>query len=522
MDRPGFSRGFLITVLFIAGAARDGWGEAAVPLAPGVNAGNFAITPDGSHVVFESYQETGNVLYGARTDGGGAVTLSLGSGSAFLFNSKFTPDSSKIVFNSNEFPGGEWHVATYSNRVDGIGGPVLLNMSKVYDDDSSQYNLAISPDSGRVAIRADQGDYDFDLLSRPVNGSLAAIPLNENGHGGGFGEGVQYNWTAAGNRMVFAAPPAGGGANNLYSRLFDGSLPAVQLSPEGRTFVDYVVSGDGSRVALTATGTGGRGLYSRAVDGGPLTILAGEDDHPQAFIGLWIDPHGQHVVFNTDLHLSTVPADGSAEPKSLSPYPAGQDVQVAISPTGGKVALLSRPGGSGPLELFVSDIDGSSAPKKLNLPLPVGGSIDYLAFAPDGQHLIYFGDQVTDGVEEMFSVPVDGSALPVKLGPAGAFAVSHDGKTVFTVSGGGPFMWQAINATPIDGGEPVQIANNPFATGGIYRWELTPDDSMLIFTADNAGGTSEIFAVAIPEPGGMAMVMLGAIVLTRRLARRWI
>jgi Tol biopolymer transport system component len=248
---------------------------------------------------------------------------------------------------------------------------VQLNNSKVFDDDPSQYTLAVSPDGQRLAIRADQGDYDFDLLSRPINASQPAIALNENPHTGGFGDGVGNIWFAAGNRVVFST--RGGDESGLFSRVIDGSLPAVQLDPPGKTVRSFIVSGDGSKVVLTADGGFGRALYSASINGGAPTMLTGDDDNPHAFEGLWLDPHGRHAVYTTDSHLSTVPTDGSSGPKSLSPDANGYGELPSISPDGERVAFMSKVDDSSPRELFVSPIDASAAPMKLNAVLPDGG-----------------------------------------------------------------------------------------------------------------------------------------------------
>src|SRR5436190_9444940 len=298
MDRSAFRVIAITAFLLIVGVGHAS-GAAALQLTNGVNGGEFAIAPDGSRIVFESYNGTDNVLYSARTDAvGSPIQISPGSGSSYLFNGKFTSDSLRFVFNTHEVASDGLHVATYSNRVDGAGTSMPLNNSRVYDDDPSQYNLAVSPNGQTVVIRADQGDYNFDLLSRRVDGSGGVIALNEpSAHGpGSFGNGVPYNWTAAGSNMLFIATAAGAEERNLYSRVFDGGLPAVQLNPDGRILRDYVVSGDGSSVALTASGVGGLALFSRGINGGPLTMLTGDDDNPVAFEGLWIDPHGQHVL----------------------------------------------------------------------------------------------------------------------------------------------------------------------------------------------------------------------------------
>src|SRR5258706_13980867 len=88
-------------LLMICGNASAG---AALQLTSGVNAGEFAITPDGSRVVFQSYNGTDNVLYSTRTDAvGSPIQISPASGSSYLFNGKMTPDRSGSGFINYEY-----------------------------------------------------------------------------------------------------------------------------------------------------------------------------------------------------------------------------------------------------------------------------------------------------------------------------------------------------------------------------------------------------------------------------------
>src|SRR5438045_2985172 len=93
--------------------ASSAWGAAPLQLSGGINAGEFAITPDGSRVVFQSFNGTANVLYSARTDAIGSPILLSPNNGGSSFIGKFTPDSSTAIFNAYESPGGIFHVATY-------------------------------------------------------------------------------------------------------------------------------------------------------------------------------------------------------------------------------------------------------------------------------------------------------------------------------------------------------------------------------------------------------------------------
>ncbi len=513
MDRSRFFHRVSITVLSLCALASSAWSAAALQLTNGVNAGEFSITPDGSRIVFQSYNGTDNVLYSARTDGvGSPILISPSTGPSFLFNGKFTPDSSRFVFNTYENPADGFHVVTYSNRLDGNGTPVLLNNSKLFDDDPSQYNLATSPDSQSVVIRADQGDYNFDLLSRRIDGSGTVVSLSDGPpHGEGFGNGVAFNWVAAGNRVVYSVPPGGVSSPQLFSSLMDGSAPAIQLSPQAEVFGESAVSRDGLMAVFTTdVGTVPK-LYSRSVAGGPLTLLASQDNKDLSFQQPQLDSHGQHAVYFSGDRLLTVPTDGSALPKPLGPYPDGTDAWTAIDPAGTQVAFRSRQ------EIYVQAIDASSNARKLSA--AQNCNLNLFQFTPDGSHLVYYCSPVAGMIDGVFSVPVDGSHEPVLLTASGNIRITPDGRNLIYATGSVAGI-AALYEIGIDGGQPLLLAENPYGTGSILPWgegwQITADGSKLIFTADDGAARIGIFAVAIPEPNCLAVLVGAALTLILR------
>jgi hypothetical protein len=509
-------------VFLLAFGSRCAQGAAPVPLAPGYIADELMIAPGGQHVVFHSTNAGADLLYSARVDAAGLpVLLSPGTlGAASLFNSQITPDGTRIIYNSSDFPGGKWTISTYSSRLDGASGPVLLNRTPIYDDDPGQYSVAISPDSQHVVIRADQGDYSFDLLSRAADGSGGATALN-GPHEGQFGVGVAYDWRSGGNRVVYQLRSAGGNYT-LFSREFDSSGPAVKLSPGAEQLTGFAISPDASKVVFSTIPTpgGGMNLYSRSGSGGSITtLLASNASNSYSLDPIVVSQDGQHALISSNNALITIPTDGSGPAKALGPYPRGFEFMPTLSPDGTKVAFMARANpSSGPMDLFISPIDGSSAPRKLNLTLPAGASINSAAFAPDGRHLIFFGDLINPGVMDMFSVMADGSAAPVHLGPGGEFAVTSDGNTVIMGVRSASFFIPELTAIPIDGGEATQLVSSPLSEG-IYRWALLPDDSGIVFTSTGEGA-SEIYSVAIPEPGMLGAGLPAGLLLLSRRGRR--
>jgi hypothetical protein len=529
MDRSSLSLssiGLLLALAPIADAQ-------LIPVTPGFNASAFLITPDNSRVVFMHPEDTSGILYSARTNGVGTpIPISpLTGGGASLFQAQISPDSAWVLYNRDEHPTDRLHVATYASRIDGSTPAVLLNISPIYDDDTSQYNLAISPDSRYAIIRADQGDNSFDLLSRRIDGSSPPLPLNDPLHPDeGSGNAVPSNWSVAGNLVIFQDPNNEQG-RGLYSRPFDGSAPAQKLSPGGETFSFHAVS-DSKVAMITYPGPPQSwNLYSNSTAGGALTLMHSKSNDFYGLRGLSISPDGGHALIQDgEFQLYTVPTDGLATPKLLGPFSDSTSIGYSISPDSTRVAFFTRQGHHGAVELDISPIDASAAPKRLNPPAPGGREVrfgNYVYFTADSRYLVFTSDQLVADRQDIFSVPVDGSSLPTRLSGPAVFTLTPDSKWLIAALNTDPddFIDRFV-AIPITGGEPILLAESPYLTGGIpnwgEHWRISQDGSLLVFVADNNAGVREIFAVAIPEPGTLSVLVatgLGMVSLRRRRGR---
>ncbi len=242
-------------------------------------------------------------------------------------------------------------------------------------------------------------------------------------------------------------------------------------------------------------------------------MLASEDNKDLYFQQVQVDLHGQHAVYRSGDRLLTVPTDGSALPKPLGPYPDGTEAWTAIDPAGTQVAFRSRQ------EIYVQAIDASSDARKLSA--AQNCNLNLFQFTPDGSHLVYYCSPVAGMIDGVFSVPVDGSHEPVLLEQSGNMRIMPDGRSVIYATWSAAGI-EALYQIGIDGGQPVLLAENPYGTGGILTWgegwQITADGSKVIFTADDGLGKTAIFAVTIPEPNCLA-VLVGA-ALTLNLRRR--
>jgi len=360
---------------------------------------------------------------------------------------RFAPDGKTLLFVSG--------LALYRAPVDGSVLPVRLNGTGtdavLWDADNStlarERAFELTPDGTRVvyAARAWSGTI-IELFSVPLDGSTAPVRLSRLTQAG---TGVYGNWelTPDGARAIYVADQEERNRFELYSVPVDGSaLPGKlnsalvtggdvgQLS-EGIGLAGYVrISADSARVVYLADQqmNDRLELYSVPADdsAGPVKLsgtlpLTGS---VQSYFQL--DPAGLRVFFVADaqtdevFELFTSPIDASSARVKLSgTLVAGGDVLAAATRDGlvqfgqGRVAYTADALQDEVIELFSAPVDASAPPVRLNTQLPTGGDVRFggVLASADGSTVFYRADQTTNDVFELFRVPIDGSAAPVRV-----------------------------------------------------------------------------------------------------------
>lgn len=275
-----------------------------------------------------------------------------------------------------------------------------------------------SPD-GRTVVYSTRelGDPLVGLYARRLDRGGPAVPLTQSILGGG----VVTGFAPASGRVVFSrrdmAPSFAGGT---FSVPLDGSEPPVLLFQD----TTAVLSPDGEWVVGHENG-----LRSRRSDGsGPaISLTTGISGVQSTF---HVSPDSRRVVFAAGtvprFELFSVPVDGSAPPVRISePYATGTGGGVEVrrlgfSPDSAWVLYLADPVQHRD-ELFRASIDGTSDPVRLNGTLVAGGNVlaslgdPPARVAPDGTTVVYAADQDVDGAIDLYAVPLDASAPPVRL-----------------------------------------------------------------------------------------------------------
>ena len=194
----------------------------------------------------------------------------------------------------------------------------------------------------------------------------------------------------------------------------------------------------------------------------------------------------------------------------------GSVYDVHLSPEGSHILYYADQDTQGVLELYIVPVGGGPS-LKLNDAFVPGGtahSID-VAFTPDGSKVLYAAEQDTDDVVNLYVVPsIGGSALKLNgaldlsLSPDD-IVLSHDGSRVLYTAYQG-IGYQELFVVETGGGDPIKL-NSPFPVGaglGFNDSQFSPDDSQVLFASDmETPDVEELFIV--PVEGGTPLKLNG-------------
>ncbi len=297
---------------------------------------------------------------------------------------------------------------------------------------------------------------------------------------------------------LYSVPIAGPAAAGVK---LNGTLVAG-----GHVHQEFAISPDSARVVYRADQQTDEvlELYSVPIAGPAAAgvklngaLIAGGD-----VVNLAISPDSSRVIYRADqqtddvVELYSVPIAGPAAAgvKLNGALVAGGDVATPlfgnspsdISPDSSRVVYSADQQTDTVYEIYSVPIAGpAAAGVKLNGALVAGGDVLDLAISPDSSRVVYWADQQTDGVFELYSVPLGGpAAAGFRLnGPLGAngdvdsFGISPDSTwAVYTADqelDGLPTGHRA----PLDGpaGSDEQIWYSAYNSPSYF--EILPDSS---------------------------------------------
>ncbi len=442
----------------------------------------FQVSPDGATVVYRADQDIDEVfeLYVVAADGSGAATrltptppaggdvlaeLTYQYGDGF----RFSADGRRVVYRADHAINDV--IELYSVPVDGSAAPVRINGPLVNRGDVSRF--ALSPDGTSVVYRADQDvDNREEFYLAAVDGSRTPTKLNGPLPAGGSVSIAGFRFTPDGSRLVYGANGNERDRYDLFSVGTAGGAPVTlngALQPGGYVHASFALSADGTRV-----------IYRTNDDGG--------------------SPH----------ELYSAPVDGTSAAVKLNggfgDAAWGVDSFSSASLTG-HVVYLADQRSPGVPELFVAALDAAGGDTRLSGDLVTGGSVSTeILITPDGRRAVYLADEIVDGLDEVFSVPLDASAASLRI----SAPLPRTGKIFSTVSispDGTRVVYRArsdadapvnLFSAPTAGGTVAQL-NPPLPQGGIVQgFEIAPDSSRVLYgAAQDSPHVEELYAAPI-------------------------
>jgi Tol biopolymer transport system component len=500
-------------------------GSAGSGLTPG-----YRISPDSSWVTFISDQDGDGwrVLYGAPIDGGlPAVRISDDAPIRVQEDLWITADSSRVVYRADTvvpprmelfsvpidggaaptplagasgFPAVEagFQISAshavyrrqgvlHSVPIDGSAAPLALSGPRPLT--SVDVPLAITPDGSRVVYRSAQDSQKVELYSVPVDGSAAPVQLNPPLVPDGNVD--EFALDPNGDRAVYSANGQHASMLELYSVPVDASAPAVKLN------APFVPNGDlipsqthpGFEVGPAGTVTyradqeidGVNELYGVPIDASVAPVKLNELMPGPSVAGdvkgFVLSRDGGHVVYRADQESDEVyglygvplpdsPADPVPPPVPLSDPYVDVEFGFDVSPDGSRVVYRASPDDEGRQGLYSVPIDGSALALRLSAP---SASVSEFRITPDSTRIVY---REARRSIDLRVVPIDGSGPATTLNPP------------FEIAGRGP----AGQLTSLSLGAPGQVAS----------FRIAPDASHVVYLADHdERGTFELFGVPI-------------------------
>jgi len=387
-----------------------------------------ALTADGARVAFvQDNEHARRELYAAPVDGS-APTVRLDAPAQPLCDVEprfvLTPDGRSALYVADQELDETFEL--YRVALDGRSAPVRLH-PPLREGRSVKATFQLTPDGTRVLFASDLGVAErFDLYVAPLDGSSAPRKLSQKANGGGDVREIAL--TPDGTSALYLADQAVDGQFDLWRVPLDGSAPPLRLND----VLDP--DGDVSEFAVDPTGTWA--LY--------LADALGDEER-----GLY-----------------AVPLDGSAPPREFFPRSspvAYADVgRFVVTPDGTRVAFL---GAVTPnyFALYVAPLDGSVPAKNLR---SLGSYLPNwdLRLTPDGTRAVYRlqapGSFYRDR-QGLFSVPLDGSRLPVVLSTTGMlaepFAITADSSSVVYTTRLIDELGYPIYRVPVDGPREASV-----------------------------------------------------------------
>lgn len=435
-----------------------------VPVSPPLPGGNAAtsnrytqFSPDGTKIAFRGDFQTDGVnelfvvdLSGAAPGPAMVVNGPLVSGGV-VTEFAWSPDSTRIAYQADQDTDGvsELFVVDVSGPVPGpsvkVSGPMVPG-GFVQSQDFSW-----SPDGSRIAYQADElVDNDLEIFVVDVGGAVPGPSQRVNGPlPAGADTDDRWVWTPSGTHIIYQADQDVLDVQEVYMVDVSGPTPGTPVKLNGPMISggdvgtsdwDIAVSPDGLWMSYVADQDtdGTEELYvvdiSGPTPGAPVKVSGPAQSFTDNINVAW-SPAGSKLAYVADESASSVYevyyvnlTGGSPEPavRIHPPIPsfgrvAAGAAALAWSSDGARIAYRADTVVDNAFQVEVVDITGStpSAPMVVVPPRSTGKTIDAFAFSPDGTRVAARGENVVEGDDELFVTDLVGPNAGVVVSVTG-------------------------------------------------------------------------------------------------------
>lgn len=367
-------------------------------------------------------------------------------------------------------------------------------------EDGDAYSMELSPDGKWVLFLADAyQDGVVELFSVPASGG-ERIMLSQ-----GSTTGVRVSRfliSPDSQYVVYVRNIISTGIDiGVYIVPIDGGVPRELHDPMplSARLLNMDISADNQYLIYVIDTGPYQVLWKVPLAGGPPdSIAGGEMTMPDNEILFRLAPQGKHVVY---YHKSIFPTLNRAtldETEDDLTYIAGEARYFEITPD--ESSLVYRLGITAPYQLFAVPFDGGM-PYELNEPLLEGGSVQSFVISPDSQYVVYRGDEIGVGKNELLSIRLDyASHRTILNGPivdggnVFMYQITPNSQgVVFIADRIAPGLWE-LWSVPINGGTNYNLSKDMVAGGQVNNFSITPNNSGVVFSATKlSSGTNELF-----------------------------
>ena len=451
--------------------------------------GSFAVSPDGSKIVFSADRQTGEDTDLCLVDIAmpGALTRLGNLPSGWLEGfAKFSPDGGKIAFTASD----EMFANTQLYLVDLAtpGSATRMNGDLAIHGAVSKFGFEFTADGSHLVYVAGELEKKFELYAVALDRPGQSVRLNAPGGSVGDTYGGRFRILPDSRHVVYSAVWQHPGQREAHIVSLDApGQPTTLNAPfaPGGYLQEFAVSPDGLHVAYVAdaeTASVNEAYLVATAAPGTARKISTAVQYGAGQLQFTAD--GRYVVFAADSastaskrDLYMVPVDGSFAALALNaPRDAGADVGTySLSADGNQIvySIVAQDGFA--RDMLVGRLDAPGSAMKLNGPLPDGALEFFPApqFSPDGTQVAFIAVESLDtSIQQLFMATVSAPGTSVRvnrpLAPDG-IVPPHPGSFTFLPAGAPP---TGSVVPPTGSAVPPAVADTPQPSsgGGALGW----------------------------------------------------